>query len=147
MEVYTAGFTKWLAKDFFSQLKDLKIHKLIDIRLRPNSQLSGFTREVNFSFFLENLSNVKYEHQLSLAPTKELLNKRRNEGLSWQDFEFEYLNLLTKGVLEYCLNEISNQNILFLCSETEPQFCHRRILTDKLCRLNSDLEVIHLIPT
>lgn len=147
MEVYTAGFTKWLAKDFFCQLKDLKIHKLIDIRLRPNSQLSGFTREVNFSFFLENLSNVKYEHQLSLAPTKELLNKRRNEGLSWQDFEFEYLNLLTKGVLEYCLNEISNQNILFLCSETEPQFCHRRILTDKLCSLDSDLEVIHLIPT
>jgi len=146
MEVYTAGFTKWLAKDFFNLLENLKINKLIDIRLRPNSQLSGFTRGVNFSYFLENLSNVKYEHQIKLAPTKELLNKRRNEGLNWQDFESEYVKLLDKDILNYCLNEISNQNILFLCSETEPQFCHRRILTDKLCSFNPNLEIVHLVP-
>ena len=52
MEVYTAGFAKWLAKDFFNILEKYNIDKLIDIRLRPNSQLSGFTRQVNFSYFL-----------------------------------------------------------------------------------------------
>jgi len=75
-----------------------------------------------------------------------LLNKRRNEGLNWQDFESEYVKLLDKDILNYCLNEISNKNILFLCSETEPQFCHRRILTNKLCSFNPKLEIIHLVP-
>lgn len=146
MEVYTAGFTKWLAEDFFEKLNALNINKLIDIRLRPNSQLSGFTREVNFSYFLKNLSHVEYEHQINLAPTKELLNKRRKNNLSWQEFESEYLNLLTEDILEYCFKEISKQNILFLCSESEPQFCHRRVLTDKLLSLNSELKVTHLVP-
>lgn len=146
MEVYTAGFTKWLAEDFFEKLNALNINKLIDIRLRPNSQLSGFTREVNFSYFLKKLSHVEYEHQINLAPTKELLNKRRKNNLSWQEFESEYLNLLTEDILEYCFKEISKQNILFLCSESEPQFCHRRVLTDKLLSLNSELKVTHLVP-
>lgn len=146
MEVYTAGFTKWLAEDFFEKLNALNINKLIDIRLRPNSQLSGFTREVNFSYFLKKLSHVEYEHQINLAPTKDLLNKRRKNNLSWQEFESEYLNLLTEDILEYCFKEISKQNILFLCSESEPQFCHRRVLTDKLLSLNSELKVTHLVP-
>lgn len=146
MEVYTAGFTKWLAEDFFEKLNALNINKLIDIRLRPNSQLSGFTREVNFSYFLKKLSHVEYEHQINLAPTKELLNRRRKNNLSWQEFESEYLNLITEDILEYCLKEISKQNILFLCSESEPQFCHRRVLTDKLLSLNSELKVTHLVP-
>ena len=146
MEVYTAGFTKWLAEDFFEKLNALNINKLIDIRLRPNSQLSGFTREVNFSYFLKKLSHVEYEHQINLAPTKELLYKRRKNNLSWQEFESEYLNLLTEDILEYCFKEISKQNILFLCSESEPQFCHRKVLTDKLLSLNSELKVTHLVP-
>ena len=146
MEVYTAGFTKWLAEDFFEKLNALNISKLIDIRLRPNSQLSGFTREVNFSYFLKKLSHVEYEHHINLAPTKELLNRRRKNNLSWQEFESEYLNLITEDILEYCFNEISKQNILFLCSESEPQFCHRRVLTDKLLSLNSELKVTHLVP-
>lgn len=146
MEVYTAGFTKWLAEDFFEKLNALNINKLIDIRLRPNSQLSGFTREVNFSYFLKKLSHVEYEHQINLAPTKELLNRRRKNNLSWPEFESEYLNLLTEDILEYCFKEISKQNILFLCSESEPQFCHRRVLTDKLLSLNSELKVTHLVP-
>lgn len=146
MEVYTAGFTKWLAKDFFEKLNTFKINKLIDIRLRPNSQLSGFSREVNFSYFLKKLSNVEYEHQKNLAPTNELLNRRRKNNLSWLEFESEYLNLLTNDILEYCLKEISEKKILFLCSESEPQFCHRSILTDKLNSLNSTLKVTHLVP-
>ena len=107
MEVYTAGFAKWLAEDFFNLLNKYKINKLIDIRLRPNSQLSGFTRQVNFEYFLKRLSNVSYEHRTELAPTKELLHKRRNENLTWEEFENQYINQLTSEMLENFLVEIS----------------------------------------
>jgi uncharacterized protein (DUF488 family) len=146
MEVYTAGFAKWLAKDFFNILEKYNIDKLIDIRLRPNSQLSGFTRQVNFSYFLKKLSNVNYEHRTELAPTKELLNKRRNENLTWEEFESQYINQLTSDILENYLVEISKENIIFLCSETEPNFCHRQILTNELLKIDSSLNIIHLMP-
>jgi len=146
MEVYTAGFAKWLAKDFFNILEKYNIDKLIDIRLRPNSQLSGFTRQVNFSYFLKKLSNVNYEHRTELAPTKELLHKRRNENLTWEEFESQYINQLTSEILENYLVEISKDNIIFLCSETEPNFCHRQILTNELLKIDSSLNIIHLMP-
>tara|TARA_B100001287_G_scaffold276381_1_gene287013 strand:+ start:2302 stop:2742 length:441 start_codon:yes stop_codon:yes gene_type:complete len=146
MEVYTAGFAKWLAKDFFNILEKYNIDKLIDIRLRPNSQLSGFTRQVNFSYFLKKLSNVNYEHRSELAPTKELLHKRRNENLTWEEFESQYINQLTSEILENYLVEISKDNIIFLCSETEPNFCHRQILTNELLKIDSSLNIIHLMP-
>tara|TARA_X000001036_G_C20687220_1_gene808086 strand:+ start:2804 stop:3244 length:441 start_codon:yes stop_codon:yes gene_type:complete len=146
MEVYTAGFAKWLAKDFFNILEKYNIDKLIDIRLRPNSQLSGFTRQVNFSYFLKKLSNVNYEHRTELAPTKELLHKRRNENLTWEEFESQYINQLTSDILENYLVEISKENIIFLCSETEPNFCHRQILTNELLKIDSSLNIIHLMP-
>ena len=146
MEVYTAGFAKWLAKDFFNILEKYNIDKLIDIRLRPNSQLSGFTRQVNFSYFLKKLSNVNYEHRTELAPTKELLHKRRNENLTWEEFESQYINQLTSEILENYLVEISKKNIIFLCSETEPYFCHRQILTNELLKIDSSLNIIHLMP-
>ena len=146
MEVYTAGFAKWLAEDFFNILKKYKIDKLIDIRLRPNSQLSGFTRQVNFSYFLKELSNVNYEHRTELAPTKELLHKRRNENLTWEEFESQYINQLTSEILENYLVEISEEKIIFLCSEAEPNFCHRQILTNELLKIDSSLNIIHLMP-
>ena len=146
MEIYTAGFAKWLAEDFFNILKKYKIDKLIDIRLRPNSQLSGFTRQVNFSYFLKELSNVNYEHRTELAPTKELLHKRRNENLTWEEFESQYINQLTSEILENYLVEISEEKIIFLCSETEPNFCHRQILTNELLKIDSSLNIIHLMP-
>ena len=44
-------FYQMASKDFFNLLKDLKINKLIDIRLRPNSQLSGFQGGLIFHIF------------------------------------------------------------------------------------------------
>ena len=42
MEVYTIGFTKKNAREFFGRLKQAGIRRLVDIRLNNVSQLSGF---------------------------------------------------------------------------------------------------------
>jgi len=119
---------------------------LIDIRRRPNSQLSGYTKSDNFEYFLKELSGVRYLNDLDLAPSKELLYSRRKEGLDWNNFSLEYINQLNSKKLDNCLETIYSHKTLFLCSETLPDKCHRKLLVDKLYELDNNISVIHLSP-
>ena len=44
MKVYTIGFTKKSASDFFGLLRESGAKRLIDVRLNNVSQLSGFAK-------------------------------------------------------------------------------------------------------
>ncbi len=44
MEIYTIGFGKKTAAQFFEPLKQAGIQRLLDIRLNNSSQLAGFTK-------------------------------------------------------------------------------------------------------
>ncbi|MBE0408769.1 MAG: DUF488 domain-containing protein, partial [Anaerolineales bacterium] len=84
MRLYTIGFTQKSAKVFFEILKKHEVQLLIDIRLKPDGQLAGFTKKNDLPYFLVNLaSGCLYEHAPDLAPTKEILKDYRNDG-NWQ---------------------------------------------------------------
>ena len=51
MQIYTMGFTKKSAEDFFGMIKNNRIEILIDIRLNNQSQLAGFTKGRDLKFF------------------------------------------------------------------------------------------------
>ena len=53
MNIYTMGFTKKSAKDFFSLIKKNDVEMLIDVRLINQSQFAGFTKGEDLSFFLK----------------------------------------------------------------------------------------------
>ena len=40
MEIYTIGFTQTTAERFFTRLADVRIERLLDVRLNNTSQLS-----------------------------------------------------------------------------------------------------------
>ncbi len=52
MNIYTIGFTKKSAKEFFEILKKNEIEQVIDIRLNNTSQLSGFAKKNDLKYFL-----------------------------------------------------------------------------------------------
>ena len=62
MEVYTIGFTKKSAREFFDRLKQAGIRRLVDIRLHNASQLAGYTKKEDLRFFLEAVCGAKYVH-------------------------------------------------------------------------------------
>ncbi len=82
MTLYTIGFTRKNAAQFFGLLQKHGVRRLVDIRLRPNSQLSGFARRDDLAYFLPNLIGCAYDHNDLLAPTAEILNAYRanNDG-------------------------------------------------------------------
>ena len=52
MKIYTIGFTKKNAREFFQLLRMNNIEQLVDIRLNNTSQLAGFTKKDDLEYFL-----------------------------------------------------------------------------------------------
>ena len=73
MEIYTIGFTRKTAAEFFEALKKAEIKRLIDVRLNNRSQLAGFTKQGDIEYFLRELCNAEYLHMPILSPTKDML--------------------------------------------------------------------------
>jgi uncharacterized protein (DUF488 family) len=145
--LYTTGFTKWDARTFFNFLKQKEILFLIDIRRFPNSQLSGFTKMNNFSYFLEELSDCSYFHFERLAPSAEDFREYKKQNIDWETFANRYIRNISSEHAEYEKKEILELlaigNVMLLCSEVEYEFCHRNLLANHLTETQKDLEVIH----
>ncbi|WP_426176912.1 hypothetical protein [Massilia sp. TWR1-2-2] len=44
MKIFTIGFTRTSAEDFFTRLKKSEAQRLVDVRLNNVSQLAGFAK-------------------------------------------------------------------------------------------------------
>ena len=145
MKLYTVGFTKKSAEQFFSLLKKHGVQRLIDIRLRPNGQLAGFTKRDDLSYFLPNLINCEYHHTPSLAPTKEILSTYRKKG-DWPYYVRQFEALMDQRNVPFALDRTfyEEKACCLLCSEATPEQCHRRLVAERIARSWVDTEVIHL---
>lgn len=132
MNIYTMGFTKKSAKDFFSLIKKNDVEMLIDVRLNNQSQFAGFTKGMDLPFFLKELCNCLYCHEIQFAPTKIILDNYKKQLISWSEYEFEFQKLIIRReVSEIFKKKYGNyKNVLFLCSESTPDYCHRRLLAE-----------------
>ena len=147
MAIYTAGFAEWTAERFFGELKAKAVSHLVDVRLNNVSQLAGFAKRKDLEYFLKVICSAEYMHEPSLAPTSELLKMYRGKKITWDEYENQFVNLLTERKVENFLSrEIFEGVPVFLCSEHKADFCHRRLALDYLKKhWGIDGAVLHLI--
>ena len=145
MEVYTIGFTKKNAREFFGRLKQAGIRRLVDVRLNNGSQLAGFTKKEDLRFFLEAVCGAEYIHEPLLAPTQALLDDYKKRKGSWEEYEAGFLRLMEERRIEHALSrDLLDRPTVLLCSEPEPDCCHRRLVAEYLRGKWGDLAIIHL---
>lgn len=92
--LYTIGFTKKSAEQFFELLKQNKVKMLVDVRISNGSQLAGFAKGNDLKYFVRAICNIDYKHITDFAPTKELLSKWRKEEVNWKQYTEIYTGLL-----------------------------------------------------
>jgi uncharacterized protein (DUF488 family) len=145
VEIYTIGFTKKSAGQFFGTLKDAGIKRLIDVRLNNSSQLAGFTKRDDLAYFLRAICDADYVHELLLAPEQDLLDYYRKHKGSWAEYERRFLDLMASRRIENVLDRglFSGRTIL-LCSEATAEHCHRRIVAEYLQAHWVDVTIQHL---
>jgi uncharacterized protein (DUF488 family) len=146
MILYTIGFTRKTAEKFFELLQQNHVTVLVDTRLKPNSQLSGFARGVDLPYLLRQIVQCDYRHMPTMAPDEALLKQYRIDS-DWSLYEAGFYGLLRRRNLIEQLDKTwwTQQQACLLCSEHEPDFCHRRLVAEYLASYWSELSIKHLL--
>ena len=132
--IFTIGFTKKSAEEFFGLLQVAQVKKLIDIRQNRVGQLAGFAKYPDLAFFLGRIAGIAYDYQPIFAPSVEIRNAYRKTH-DWAQYEKSFLELMAqRRVLDEVDPSLYEGEIALLCSEAEPDKCHRRLVAEMLAR-------------
>src|SRR5258708_3088923 len=94
MKVFTIGFTKKSARQFFNALRRPGLERIVDVRLNKVSELGGFSKRDDLEFFAQAIHDIGYVHLPELAPTQEMLDEYKKSRGSWSDYETKFLRLM-----------------------------------------------------
>jgi uncharacterized protein (DUF488 family) len=145
VEIYTIGFTQTTAERFFTRLANAHVKRLLDVRLNNTSQLAGFAKAQDLPYFASRLVGATYEHEPLLAPTQDILDEYKKRKGDWATYEREFQALMESRSIHEVLSPASfEQRTALLCSEAEPEHCHRRLVVEFLAARWPDVEAVHL---
>jgi uncharacterized protein (DUF488 family) len=144
MNLYTIGFTKKSAHDFFETLVQNGVKRVVDVRLNNVSQLAGFAKKQDLSYFLQRIGGIGYEHVPTLAPTQGMLDRYKKNGGNWESYEREFLALIGERKVETAWAPSMHDADCLLCSEHRPEHCHRRLVAEYLASQDESIRIYHL---
>lgn len=142
--VYTIGFTKKTAAEFFELLRKSGTKRVVDVRLNNVSQLAGFSKKDDLKYFLKEIAGIDYIHQPLLAPTADILDAFKKHKGDWSIYEPAFLDLMRKREIEKRIDPATIKGGCLLCSEEKPHLCHRRLVVEYLKSKWENLDIRHL---
>ena len=131
MNIYTIGFTKKSAQQFFNLLTENRIDIVIDVRFANTSQLAGFAKYPDIEFFLDKISGCRYIYDKVFSPPEETMKNFKGGKIDKTRYirqikaAFDSRNAkehIKRSYLQY-----RDKNICLLCSEADAADCHRSI--------------------
>jgi uncharacterized protein (DUF488 family) len=146
MNLYTIGFTRKRAQDFFDLLKQHEVARLIDIRLHPGGQLAGFAKGDDLPYFLRTCANgCAYVPLPILAPASDILDDYRADK-DWSRYVARFEELLDARNIPDVLDRdlFTSARCCLLCSEATPEQCHRRLVAERLAARWPNINIVHL---
>ena len=144
-KIFTIGFTRKTAEEFFKTLKKEGVKKVIDVRFNNTSQLLGFSKYPDIEYLL-SLHCIDYVHDKKFAPSEKILKRYKKNVIGWDDYEKEFADLMAyRDIDVYIADKYSDaDNICLLCTEVSSENCHRRLVAEKIAEVLGDVEIIHL---
>ena len=156
IKLFTIGFTKKTAEEFFNLLTDAGVRRIVDVRLNNDGTLSGFTRQAHLPYLLCEIAGIEYEHRPDLAPDDKILSawklnasakKAGKKPITWQQYKARFARLIRKRKIETLVTPADMSRACLLCSEPTPENCHRRLVAEYLRDKWADrvkIEIVHL---
>ena len=146
MKLYTIGFTQKSAERFFNLLAEHGVERVVDIRLKPGGQLSGFAKQQDLAWFLDRLVGADYVHLPVLAPSEAIRDDYRKDH-DWERYVPRFEALMDERGVPDALDRAALEEKIccLLCSEPGPERCHRRLVAERLAREWGEVEIVHLL--
>jgi len=144
MRLFTIGFTKKSAEEFFEILQNTGVSRIVDVRLNNTSQIAGFAKARDLKYFLHAIAKIDYVHIQDFAPTQDILDDFKKKMCSWAEYERRFVGLMVERRVTETAAKILRDRECLLCSEHTPEHCHRRLLAEYLKKNLTNIEVVHL---
>jgi uncharacterized protein (DUF488 family) len=144
MKLFTIGFTQKSAESFFGRLRESGARRVVDVRLNNVSQLAGFAKKQDLQFFLKEICGMEYVHLPELAPTQGMLDQYKKQKGDWSLYETRFLDLMRDRQVEHIVPQEVIADGCLLCSEDQPDKCHRRLVAEYLKGRWGDIDIRHL---
>lgn len=144
MQLFTIGFTKTTAENFFTRIATTGVTRIADVRLNNVSQLAGFAKKADLAYFAKAICGIEYHHLPILAPEKAMLDEYKKSTHDWDTYEARFKTLLRERRIEQALSRDQLDGACLLCSEDKPHHCHRRLVAEYLRDAWGDIDIVHL---
>ncbi|MBM4026440.1 MAG: DUF488 domain-containing protein [Planctomycetes bacterium] len=144
MKIFTIGFTKKSAEEFFTRLQKAGVRRVVDVRLNNTSQIAGFAKARDLEFFLQAVAGIGYRHLPELAPTQDILDGFLKAKGTWSEYVRQFTALLQTRQVAQTLSGAIRDGDCLLCSEDTPEHCHRRLVAEHLQEHWPAVEIVHL---
>ncbi|MDA8078742.1 MAG: DUF488 domain-containing protein [Nitrospiraceae bacterium] len=145
VSVFTIGYEKSTIDEFISRLRRHNITVLVDVREIPASRKPGFSKS-RLAETLEN-HNITYIHVKELGSPKSLRTKlhQNNDYESFFDEYSAYIDSQLEIVKELYEEIVSQETSCLMCMERFPEYCHRRVVADKIKEIDGNgLRIMHI---
>ena len=90
MDINVLSAYQTTAEEFFGKILEWKADLVLDVRLKNNNQLAGFTKQEDLEYFTHVIAHADYAHDTEYSPSKTLLDKYLDDGLPYEDYFAEY---------------------------------------------------------
>ena len=146
MKIFTIGFTKKSAETFYETLNKSGAKRVVDVRLRPNSQLAGFAKGSDQGYLLKKICGIDYVHIPELTPEPEMFDeyKKSKAPDAWSMYESQFLDLMDQRRIAETLPKEVFEHGCLLCTEHASLHCHRRLVAEYLRDRWGGVEITHL---
>lgn len=122
------------AEEFFSKVLDWKTDLILDVRLRDNNQLAGFTKKDDLAYFARAIAQADFAHDIEYSPSKDLLAKYLDGGMPYEEYFAEYkAELDSRGAISDFFKKYGKYNsIAIVGTATKKRRSHAEELQDIL---------------
>ena len=79
--------------------------------------MAGFAKKKDLPYFVKELAGADYEYREDLAPTKDVLKAYKDNKISWDDYEVQYIELVNHRNLSNVLSPDEVDQACFLTYE------------------------------
>lgn len=114
--------------------------------MNNTSQLAGFAKYPDIKYFLYEICNIDYIHDLEFSPAEVTLKKYKRKEITWSQYVEEFSQTMAeRNIREYIQSNYSiDKRICLLCSEPKADQCHRRLVGNEFREVFNEIDIVHL---
>ena len=121
------------ASEFFDKILQNHADLVLDVRLKNESQLCGFTKGKDLAYLIPKICRANYIHDRFFTPEPELLDRYLHHWIRWDQYAREYRSCMeSKNAAGYFQEHYGSYSGICLIGTATAK---RRSHTEVLCEL------------